>query len=171
MQDGERIFLPRNASLSRLESLSRLLSPVPQRNPAIDDAVRGSSPAQKAFLDRISGHFHSVMHYEDPNLQRKARRLIPIAQLDIAVMKKIRELQRSIRSAPRIVYSSKIYFRSHAVFHLQILKNKRSCLLAARDGMYRHRSIPDRASTLVQVRIFQMDQQSDMFNLFRGMRI
>ncbi|EZA49839.1 Peptide-N(4)-(N-acetyl-beta-glucosaminyl)asparagine amidase [Ooceraea biroi] len=98
VEDGERIFLPHDASLSRLEGLSRLLSTAVSRStPAIRDTVRSSSGAQKAFFDRITGHFHSVMHYEDPNLQQKARRVVPVAQLEIAVMTKMRELQRSLK--------------------------------------------------------------------------
>lgn len=49
---------------------------------------------RKEFFKRISGHFHNVLHYEDPNLQKKAISLIPIIRLQIAAMKKMREIQK-----------------------------------------------------------------------------
>lgn len=52
------------------------------------------SSAKQEFFDGIRKYFHSILHYEDPNLQRKARSIIPIKQLEIAVMIKIRELQK-----------------------------------------------------------------------------
>lgn len=64
-----------------------------ESKPATKDTEENSA-AQKAFFKRISGHFHDVMYYEDPNLQRKARNVIPIAQLEIAAMTKMRDLQK-----------------------------------------------------------------------------
>ncbi|KAL6255088.1 hypothetical protein P5V15_013421 [Pogonomyrmex californicus] len=96
VEDGERIFLPRNASLLRLQSLSRLLCTTTESSPITDD-IDKSSMAQKAFFNSIIDHFHSVMHYEDPNLQKQARKIVPIAQLEIATMTKIRELQKSFK--------------------------------------------------------------------------
>lgn len=92
-QDGERLFLPGNVSLSRLQSLSKLLSAVSESKPATKD-IEENSTAQKAFFKKISKDFHNVMHYEDPDLQRKARTVIPIAQLEIAAMTKMRALQK-----------------------------------------------------------------------------
>ncbi|XP_077265699.1 N-glycanase Pngl [Temnothorax americanus] len=97
VEDGERIFLPRNASLSKLQSLSRLLCTATGSSPITDD-IDKTSTAQKAFFDRIVGHFRSVAYYEDPNLQRKAKQVVPIVQLEIATMTKIRDLQKSFKS-------------------------------------------------------------------------
>lgn len=92
-QDGERIFLPRNASLSRLHNLSKLLSTVLESKSATR-SIEESSQMQKEFFKRISEYFHGVMHYEDPDLQRKARSVIPLAQLEIAAITKMRDLQK-----------------------------------------------------------------------------
>ncbi|XP_029155333.1 peptide-N(4)-(N-acetyl-beta-glucosaminyl)asparagine amidase [Nylanderia fulva] len=98
VEDGERIFLPHNTSLSRLQSLLKLLSTVSESKPArlatrvIEEQ---SSAMQKEFFKRISEYFHGVMHYEDPDLQRKARSVIPIVQLEIAAMTKMRDLQKA----------------------------------------------------------------------------
>lgn len=96
VEDGERIFLPRNVSLSRLHNLSKLLSTVSESKLAIKN-IEDSSEMQKAFFKRISGYFHVVMHYEDPDLQRKARSVIPLVQLEIAVMTKMRDLQKAYK--------------------------------------------------------------------------
>lgn len=53
-----------------------------------------NSITQKTFFKNIIWHFDDVIHYEDPNLQRKARSIIPIAQLEIAAMTKLREVQK-----------------------------------------------------------------------------
>lgn len=97
VEDGERIFLPQNASLLKLQSLSRLLCTATGSSLITDD-IDKTSTAQKAFFDRIVGHFRGVMYYEDPNLQRKAKRVVPIVQLEIATMSKIRDLQKSFKS-------------------------------------------------------------------------
>ena len=92
-QDGERIFLPRNVSLLKLQSLSRLLCTVTESSPITDD-VNKNSTAQKTFFDRIVGHFRDVLYYEDPNLQKKAKRVVPVVQLEIVTMMKMRDLQK-----------------------------------------------------------------------------
>jgi len=92
-QDGERIFLPRNVSLLKLQSLSRLLCTATESSPITDD-VNKSSTAQKTFFDRIVGHFRDVLYYEDPNLQKKAKRVVPVVQLEIVTMMKMRDLQK-----------------------------------------------------------------------------
>lgn len=94
LQDGDRIFLPSNASLSRLQSLSKLLSTVSEGKLATRGIEEDSMAQRKAFFSRISGHFHDVMYYEDPALQRKARSVIPIAQLEIAAMTRMRDIQK-----------------------------------------------------------------------------
>ncbi|XP_011052920.1 PREDICTED: peptide-N(4)-(N-acetyl-beta-glucosaminyl)asparagine amidase isoform X2 [Acromyrmex echinatior] len=96
VEDGERIFLPRNASLLKLQSLSRLLCTATESSPITDD-VNKSSTAQKTFFDRIVGHFRDVLYYEDPNLQKKAKRVVPVVQLEIATMTKMRDLQKSFK--------------------------------------------------------------------------
>ncbi|KYN08531.1 Peptide-N(4)-(N-acetyl-beta-glucosaminyl)asparagine amidase [Cyphomyrmex costatus] len=96
VEDGERIFLPRNASLLKLQSLSRLLCTAKESSPIIDD-IDKSSTVQKTFFNRIVGHFHDVLYYEDPNLQEKAKRIVPVVQLEIATMTKIRDLQKSFK--------------------------------------------------------------------------
>jgi len=72
--------------------LLKLLSTVSQSNPVIKN-IASTSIAQKFFND-ISRHFHNVMHYENFDLQRKARHAIPIRELEIAAMIKIRKLQK-----------------------------------------------------------------------------
>ncbi|XP_018306019.1 peptide-N(4)-(N-acetyl-beta-glucosaminyl)asparagine amidase [Mycetomoellerius zeteki] len=96
VEDGERIFLPRNVSLLKLQSLSRLLCTATESSPITDD-VDKSSTAQKTFFDRIVGHFRDVLYYEDPNLQKKAKRVVPVVQLEIATMTKMRDLQKSFK--------------------------------------------------------------------------
>ncbi|KAL6429024.1 hypothetical protein ACFW04_008076 [Cataglyphis niger] len=96
VEDGERLFLPGNVSLSRLQHLLKLLSAVSESKPVTKD-IEENSTAQKAFFKKISKDFHNVIHYEDPDLQRKARSVIPIAQLEIAAMTKMRDLQKSYK--------------------------------------------------------------------------
>lgn len=93
LQDGERIFLPDKTSLLKLQNLSKLLSAVSESKSATKN-TKENSTMQKEFFSRISGHFRDVMHYENPDLQRKARNVIPIAQLEIAAMTKMRDLQK-----------------------------------------------------------------------------
>jgi len=68
------------------------------------------STKQEFFAD-ISKHFHGIMHYEDPNLQRKARSIIPIVQLEIAAMTKMRDLQKYIE-----LYLCFVFFAINLIF-------------------------------------------------------
>ncbi|XP_011695997.1 PREDICTED: peptide-N(4)-(N-acetyl-beta-glucosaminyl)asparagine amidase [Wasmannia auropunctata] len=95
VEDGERIFLPQNVSLLKIQSLSRMLCTA-TGSPITDDIDKRST-AQKAFFDKIVGHFRGVMHYEDPNLQRKAKSVVPVGRLEIATMTKMRDLQKSLK--------------------------------------------------------------------------
>ncbi|XP_012527139.1 peptide-N(4)-(N-acetyl-beta-glucosaminyl)asparagine amidase [Monomorium pharaonis] len=96
VEDGERIFLPQNASLLKLQGLSRLLCTTSGSSPITND-INKSSTAQKTFFDRIVGHFHDVMYYENLNLQRKAKKVVPVVQLEIATMTKMRDIQKSLK--------------------------------------------------------------------------
>lgn len=93
---GERIFLPHNASLSRLKTLSKLLSGS-GNNSVIENITHRRPLTQNTFFKNIIWHFNDILHYEDPNLQRKARSFIPIAKLEIAAMTKLREVQKSLK--------------------------------------------------------------------------
>lgn len=93
LQDDERIFLPYDVPLTRLQHLSKMLSSVPEGSP-ITKSTEEDFEGKKTFIKNIVRQFHDVLHYEDPSLQKKARSIIPIPRLEIAAMTKMRELQR-----------------------------------------------------------------------------
>ncbi|XP_011879915.1 PREDICTED: peptide-N(4)-(N-acetyl-beta-glucosaminyl)asparagine amidase [Vollenhovia emeryi] len=107
VEDGERIFLPQDASLLKLQSLSRLLCGGKDVNLITDD-IDKTSTTQKAFFNRVVSHFRGVMDYEDPELQRMAKRVVPVVQLEIATMEKIRDLQNSLKSGSATEASSQL---------------------------------------------------------------
>lgn len=98
------LVLPQEVSLSKLRTLQSLLSKKSSTKRNVVDTTalydllsQISAPNEREFLTKIIHHFQCVMQYENPNLQEKARKLIPIANLEIATMKRIRELQKRMK--------------------------------------------------------------------------
>ncbi|KAJ9576021.1 hypothetical protein L9F63_007121 [Diploptera punctata] len=52
---------------------------------------------KKPFLQRIGYNFQRVLRYEDKDLQAKALKLIPLAELEVAAQKNMRMLQMAIK--------------------------------------------------------------------------
>ncbi|XP_043250570.1 peptide-N(4)-(N-acetyl-beta-glucosaminyl)asparagine amidase [Colletes gigas] len=101
---SDSLVLPQEAPLSKLQTLQSLLSKKPsaKKNVVNTSAAynllpKTSNLKERAFLTEIIHSFHNVMQYEDPSLQEKARRVIPITSLQIATMTRIRELQKQVK--------------------------------------------------------------------------
>lgn len=96
-------FLPQETSLEKLRSLQKLLSKnslVKSRTTSAElwdilDAIE--SPEEKKFLTAMFQAFEDIMQYENPILQEKARKLIPIVELETATLLKMRDLQKRIK--------------------------------------------------------------------------
>ena len=98
------LLLPQDASLSKLHALCSSLSKNSSPKTNVNDkpvnyhlSPGTSAPQKKNFLVQIMKGFQAVMRYEDPALQEKARKLIPIVELEIATMSRVRELQKRIK--------------------------------------------------------------------------
>lgn len=99
------LLLPQEVSLTKLQTLESFLAKNAIKiNPARARTVRNSAiydllpttcnKKEKDFLMGIITDFQHVLRYEDEGLQEKARKVIPIMELEIATMKRIRELQK-----------------------------------------------------------------------------
>lgn len=109
-QDDDRLYLPKTALLTKLETLQKLLSPfiksksnitnLDQRQTVAEATEELSTESsvelstENKFFNRIIKQFYSVMRYEDHNLQEKARKVIPVVQLEIKTMERLRKFQK-----------------------------------------------------------------------------
>ena len=97
------LVLPQDAPLSKLRALCSSIykNSSPETNisdkPVNYQLSPGTTDKVGNFLVQIMKGFQGVMRYEDPALQEKARNLIPIAELEIATMSRVRELQKRIK--------------------------------------------------------------------------
>ncbi|KZC08058.1 Peptide-N(4)-(N-acetyl-beta-glucosaminyl)asparagine amidase [Dufourea novaeangliae] len=104
IEAADSLILPPEASLSKLQALENLLSEtccistVTVDNTAAYNLLpKTTDPKERAFLTKIVHEFQRIMHFDNPILQKKARKLIPITELKIATMNRIRELQARIK--------------------------------------------------------------------------
>ncbi|XP_046482236.1 peptide-N(4)-(N-acetyl-beta-glucosaminyl)asparagine amidase [Neodiprion pinetum] len=124
VERDDHLLLPETASLSNLQELERLLSEPgqtkePQTKPPAQKscaAIHPTSPAlavsssfnlqtnvaptaqEEKFFQQIRGQFQEVLKYENTELQNKARALIPLSELQINAMEKMRLIQRGVKS-------------------------------------------------------------------------
>lgn len=95
------LSLPRETPLTKLQTLQMLLdkSTIPKAAVAADNKLYDLLPAgctakESEFFKSIINQFESVSRYEDAELQEKARKSIPIVDLEIVTMTRIRQLQK-----------------------------------------------------------------------------
>lgn len=104
-QDDDHLYLPKTALLTKLETLQKLLSPIIKsksnftnfdQRQTVAEATESSIElsTENKFFNRIIKQFYSVMQYEDHNLQEKARKVIPVVQLEIKTMERLRKFQK-----------------------------------------------------------------------------
>lgn len=92
--------MPPEAPLSKVQTLQKLLnknslSKIPIKNAALYNLMPPTyTGEEKNFFKSIIDNFQSVLRYEDANLQEKAKKVIPIVDLEIATMTRIRQLHR-----------------------------------------------------------------------------
>lgn len=93
--------MPQEAPLTKLQRLHDLLKKNSSPETSIAKNVKlynvlveTSSKQENNFLGSIINHFECVMRYEDTGLQEKARKVIPILDLEIATMTRIRQLHK-----------------------------------------------------------------------------
>lgn len=98
------LSLPPEAPLSKVQTLQKLLnknsiSKIPiVKNAALYNLIPSTyTGEEKNFFKSIIDNFQSVLRYEDANLQEKAKKVIPIVDLEIATMTRIRQLHRHIK--------------------------------------------------------------------------
>lgn len=104
IEDGDGFLLPLDSSLKNVQELHDLLvANISAETDKMnfeevakfdDDYKEELYTKEKNFLRDIFRHFKSVLRYEDPQLQKKAKDLIPLAKLQIQAMEKMREIQR-----------------------------------------------------------------------------
>lgn len=95
--------MPPEAPLSKLQTLQKLLnknslSKIPiVKNATLYNLMPPTyTGEEKNFFKSIIDNFQSVLRYEDANLQEKAKKVIPIVDLEIATMTRIRQLHKYI---------------------------------------------------------------------------
>lgn len=103
VEDTDCFFLPRNASLKRIEALTdtlqRSLSYGSSKiNDPFEQALSiAETQSERLFFVRALSQYQLVTSYEDPALQEKARSVIPLIELEIATMTRIRKIQKYIK--------------------------------------------------------------------------
>lgn len=99
------LSLPEEAPLSKLQALQNLLnkSSLPTKVPTVEDtALYDLIPATSTERERrlfypIVDYFQVVLRYEDASLQEKAKKVIPIVDLEIATMTRLGQLHKHVK--------------------------------------------------------------------------
>ncbi|XP_043518804.1 peptide-N(4)-(N-acetyl-beta-glucosaminyl)asparagine amidase [Frieseomelitta varia] len=99
------LSLPQEAPLSKLRALQNLLnkSSLPTKAPTVKDiALYNLIPAtstekEKRFFLSIIEFFQNVLRFEDASLQEKAKKVIPIVDLEIATMTRLGQLHKHVK--------------------------------------------------------------------------
>ncbi|XP_012288897.1 peptide-N(4)-(N-acetyl-beta-glucosaminyl)asparagine amidase [Orussus abietinus] len=118
VEKDDHLLLPPNATLSKVEELCRLLStpnvsnkPEDIKNTPDTENVlppttdRGAVPKmllnvqEHKFIQRIQGYFRDVLKYDNLSLQKEARSLVPLTELTLKAINKLRLFQREIKSS------------------------------------------------------------------------
>ncbi|XP_076294148.1 N-glycanase Pngl [Lasioglossum baleicum] len=101
----DSLVLPAEASLRKLLALENLLSEkcstkynVIDNTAAYNMLPKSNDPVERAFFAEIIHYFQRVPHYyENRLLQTKAKKLVPITELEIATMNRMKELRERIK--------------------------------------------------------------------------
>ncbi|KAK2578135.1 hypothetical protein KPH14_012607 [Odynerus spinipes] len=107
IEDGDCLCLPKTTSLTKLKTLQKLLSSVitlKSNSTHFDKGHTASGSTELSiklskeneFFTKIVEQFHSVMRYEDQDLQEKAKKVIPLVQLEIKTMERLRKFQKNV---------------------------------------------------------------------------
>ncbi|XP_011310737.1 peptide-N(4)-(N-acetyl-beta-glucosaminyl)asparagine amidase [Fopius arisanus] len=106
-EDGEFFSLPTDSPLPRIREIQRLLreiqtqkpisSPQPAAPAVKSTGARPKDPPVPNFLQQIENMFDSVLEYEDQDLQEMTRHMVPITDLKLRAMKRMRALQRDLK--------------------------------------------------------------------------
>ncbi|XP_017763069.1 PREDICTED: peptide-N(4)-(N-acetyl-beta-glucosaminyl)asparagine amidase [Eufriesea mexicana] len=98
------LSLPQEAPLSKLQALQNLLNKSSRtkisvkKNATLYNLLPPTSlEKEKKLFKFIIYHFQSVLRYEDASLQEKAKKVIPIVDLEIATMTRIRQLHKHVK--------------------------------------------------------------------------
>lgn len=93
--------MPQEAPLSKLQSLQKLLSKSSFTKTSVtkDPTLYNLIPLtftveENRFYKSIIDNFQKVLQYEDASLQEKAKKVIPIVDLEIATMTRLRQLHK-----------------------------------------------------------------------------
>ncbi|XP_043588129.1 peptide-N(4)-(N-acetyl-beta-glucosaminyl)asparagine amidase [Bombus pyrosoma] len=98
------LTLPQEAPLSKLQSLQKLLSKSSftktyvTKDPALYNLIPSTFTVEESrFYKSIIDNFQKVLQYEDASLQEKAKKVIPIVDLEIATMTRLRQLHKHVK--------------------------------------------------------------------------
>lgn len=100
------LSLPSAAPLAKLQTLQKELSKSNSpRGPVASTELYNLLPPfvttkEKQFFSPILFNYQNVQLYENPSLQEKARKVIPIADLEIATMTRLRQLHKHVKLNP-----------------------------------------------------------------------
>ncbi|XP_043290065.1 peptide-N(4)-(N-acetyl-beta-glucosaminyl)asparagine amidase [Venturia canescens] len=105
VEDGEYFSLPPDASLSRLRQIQKALHGLQTKIQSIGSASENIPQKEKKpkmkhrdkFLNSVVDRFKHILIYENPHLQSKARRVVPLEKLQIGAMERMRELQKQMK--------------------------------------------------------------------------
>ncbi|KOC65312.1 Peptide-N(4)-(N-acetyl-beta-glucosaminyl)asparagine amidase [Habropoda laboriosa] len=104
VEADEHLSLPQETPLAKLQALQSSLSKntFPKTSVTGNAALHNLIPVtstvyERHFFTRIISFFETVLRYEDGSLQEKARKVIPIEELEIATMTRIRQLHKHIK--------------------------------------------------------------------------
>ncbi|XP_034181028.2 N-glycanase Pngl [Osmia lignaria lignaria] len=113
------LSLPQEVPLTKLQALESLLAKNAikansskvhtDKSAAYDLLPQTCSKREKEFLTGIIVRSKSVLRYEDERLQEKARKIIPFAELELATMKRMRELQKHMKLTEKEKTTKKEY--------------------------------------------------------------
>lgn len=94
--------MPQEAPLSKLQALQNLLNKnsLPTKAPTVRDTAlynlipETSTEEEREFFLPLIDYFQSALRYEDASLQEKAKKVIPIVDLEIATMTRLGQLHK-----------------------------------------------------------------------------
>ncbi|XP_015116547.1 peptide-N(4)-(N-acetyl-beta-glucosaminyl)asparagine amidase [Diachasma alloeum] len=105
-EDGEFFSLPTDSPLPRIREIQRLLTEIqakkpisspPPPTPGKSTGARPKDRPKPNFLQQIERMFDNVLAYEDQDLQEMTRHMVPITDLKLRAMERMRALQRDLK--------------------------------------------------------------------------
>ncbi|XP_051167402.1 peptide-N(4)-(N-acetyl-beta-glucosaminyl)asparagine amidase isoform X2 [Leptopilina boulardi] len=108
IETDDGFYLPKDVSLSLIQDLKRsidnLSSKIVSQEPNCQNKTEPMSRQifqnsnQTRFFNEIERHFEDVLDLEDKKLQARAKMLIPLEELQIKTMERMRFIQREIKT-------------------------------------------------------------------------